>query len=379
MTTVLFIHGITEIGGAERELLLILDRLPQFGYRAVVVCPQEGPLVEELSRRGVRTRCAPLPPWRKLFAYPRRPAGVKGLRDVILMERPALLHVNDIWWVPQTVRAAKDMGVPVIAHVRQDIEPWKAQRYELNRPDLVLAVSRRIQESLEAGGVSSKRLQTLYSGLDVTRIPPQEDCQTIRHRLGIPAHGWLIGTVANIFPRKGYDVMFQALPAILALSPHTHYLVIGSGNNSYEKALRLQIRDTGLEAHVHFAGFQESVYPLLAALDVYVHPARMEGLPISVLEAMAMRKPVVATTAGGIPEIVHDCKTGVLVPVGDPDALAQAVLSLLEDTRRRDVLGEAGRNRIETHFTLETMMSHLTTAYGSVLRGQGQLPHSVSI
>ena len=88
--TIMFVHGATEIGGAERELLLILDRLPQFGYRAVVVCQDGGPLVEELNRRAICKHSALLPPWRKLFAHRRQAAGAKGLHHVILTERPAV-------------------------------------------------------------------------------------------------------------------------------------------------------------------------------------------------------------------------------------------------------------------------------------------------
>src|SRR5438132_7646366 len=101
-STVLFIHGITQIGGAERDLLVMLEYVPRRGYHPVVVCPDAGPLAQELVRRAVELRIAPMPPWRKLFAYPRRAGAVRALRNVIAAVRPALIHVNDIWWVPQT-------------------------------------------------------------------------------------------------------------------------------------------------------------------------------------------------------------------------------------------------------------------------------------
>ncbi len=378
-TTILFVHGITEIGGAERELLHILDRLPQLGYRALVVCPERGPLVEELNRHGIQVRCAPILPWRKLFSYPRRAAAVRGLREVLTMERPALIHVNDIWWVPQALRAAAGLGVSIIAHVRQEIQPWKAQRYELDRLDLVLAVSRQVQDSLVGGSIRSEKLRTVYSGLDMSLVQSREGGHEVRHRFGVPTNAPLLGTVANLFPRKGYDVMLRALPRILASMPDIHYLIVGSGDAGYEGNLRSLAQSLGLQGRVHFAGFQESVFPCLAAMDLYVHPALMEGFGIAVLEAMAMSKPVVATRTGGLPEIIRDGETGALVPPGDHDSLAQTVVELLADPTKRSALGKAARDRIETHFTLETMMSHLTTAYGSVLRGQGQLPHSVSI
>ena len=378
-SAVLFVHGITEIGGAERELMVMLERLPRRGYRPIVACPDGGPLAQALARFGVETRTAPMPPWRKLFAYPQRPAAVRALRAVIATTRPALIHVNDIWWVPQTLRAVEGLPrVPIVAHVRQEIEHAKARRYELERADLVLPVSRQIQRSLEQGGVRPERLRTLYSGLDMTRVKDQEDGRGARRRFGIPADALVLGTVANLFERKGYEVMLQALPGIANTSPATHYLIVGSGDAAYEARLQALIGVLGLDPRVHFAGFQESVYPCLAAMDLYVHPALMEGFGIAVLEAMAMRKPVVATTTGGLPEIVQGGETGMLVPPGDADALARAVSSLLQDSARRRQWGEAGRARVTAHFTVEAMMDQLTSGYETVLARAGPAPQAVS-
>src|SRR5437868_4944284 len=120
--SVLFIHGITEVGGAERELLAVLEHLPGSGYRPIVVTVPGGPLIDELRALGIHTRFAPMPPWRKLLAYASRGTAVRALREVIVTEQPAVLHVNDIWWVPQVLRAAQGTGIPIVAHVRQEIE-----------------------------------------------------------------------------------------------------------------------------------------------------------------------------------------------------------------------------------------------------------------
>jgi glycosyltransferase involved in cell wall biosynthesis len=378
VSAVLFVHGITAIGGAERELLVMLERLPQRGYRPIVACPDGGPLAQKLVRRGVETRVAPMPPWRKLFAYPKRPAAVRALRDVIAAVRPALIHVNDIWWVPQTLRAVGGVRIPILAHVRQEIEPPKVRRYELDKVDLVFPVSRQIQQSLEAGGVLPERLKVLHSGIDMSRIPDQDDGREVRRRFDIPADALVLGTVANLFARKGYDVMLRALPAIVTALPNVHYVIVGSGDAAYETRLRTVVKDLRLERRVHFAGFQDPVYPCLAAMDLYVHPALMEGFGIAVLEAMAMRKPVVATTAGGLPEIVQDGETGILVPPGDADALARAVSSLLPDSARCRQFGEAGRARVAVHFTVEAMMDRLTSGYETLLGHAAPAPEAVS-
>ena len=364
---ILFIHGITEIGGAERELLLILSELPSLGYQPVVACPAQGPLVQELDRRKIEHHAIAMPPWRKLLAYPKRASAVRVLREVIMTKRPLVLHVNDIWWVPQTLRAVAGFRIPIVAHVRQEIDPPKVRRYELNEVDRVFPVSRQIQRSLEAGGVLPERLRVLYSGLDLGAVPVQADGRQIRHQFGIPVDVPLIGTVGNLFPRKGYEVMLQALPTILKSLPELHYLIVGSGNATYEARLRSLVKELGVATRVHFAGFQDPVYSCLAAIDLYVHPALTEGFGIAVLEAMAMRKPVVATATGGLPEIVQDGETGIVVLPGDPDALAQSVSELLQDSARCRQLGEAGRTRVATHFAVKSMMDQLVSGYGTLL------------
>lgn len=368
---VLFVHGITEIGGAERELLAVLERLPRYDYRPLVVCPEDGPLVEELGRRGIGTRSAPFPPWRKLSGFPKRSAAVRALREIVLAERPALVHVNDIWWVPQTLRALTEMEIPIVAHARQEIERAKARLYELHRPELVLAVSRGVQQALALGGVSAARLQTMYSGVAVITPPGKEETEELRRHWKIPAGAPLLGTVANLFPRKGHDVMLRALPDILAASPDAHYIIVGSGDSAYEQGLRTLIRDLDLERRVRLVGFQPQVDHFLAAMDLYVHPALLEGFGIAVLEAMAAGRPVVATRTGGLPELLGDGEAGVLVEAGDPQVLARAVSELLRDPRRAAALGEAGRMRARTHFSVDAMMEQLTTSYGALLARPG--------
>ena len=365
--SILFIHGITEIGGAERELLLILEQLQTQGYGLVVVCPERGFLGEELDRLAIEMRCVPLPPWRKIFAYPRRPLAIRRLREVIAEVRPALIHINDIWWVPQALRASFGLGIPIVAHVRAQIEPPKVARYGLDQVDAVLPVSRHVRQSLEAGGVRDERLWTVYSGLDMTRVPQKQDGREGGRRFDIPVDALVVGTLANLFPRKGYEMILQALPKILAACPNVHYLIVGDGDAAYEKTLRALVRTLGLERTVHFAGFQEDVYPWLAAMDIYVHPALMEGFGIAVLEAMAMEKPVVASRVGGIPEVVQDGVTGFLVPPEDPEALALALLRLLQEPYTRQCMGRAGRERVEAHFTLERTMMTLQSLYAKLI------------
>lgn len=369
--TVAFVHGIGEIRGAERELLVYLEHLPRRSIPPLVVCPAVGPRSEKVAALGINTQHVTFPAWRKLLEWPRRGEAVRRLRRVIEQAGPSFVHVNDIWWLPQTLRAVKSLGIPILCHVRQEIQPHKVRRYELPSADAVFAVSRDVEVSLKAGGVKPERIHVLHSGIDLALVPASPSNAEFRHRHGIPPAAPLLGTVANLFPRKGYDVMCRALSVLRRRRPEIHYLIVGTGDPGYEQMLRALVQSLGLGGHVHFAGFQEPVYPALAAMDVYVHPAIMEGFGIALLEAMAMAKPVVATTTGGIPDIVVHEETGLLVAPGDPEALASAVGALLDDTSRWAALGRAGRQRVERLFTVDAMVSKLTACYEDVIRERG--------
>ena len=376
--TVAFVHGIGEIGGAERELLAYLEHLPGLGIRSLVVCPIRGPLSGKMAALGVPTQHVPFPAWRKLLEWPRRGKAVRDLRCVIEQARPSLVHVNDIWWLPQTLRAVKGFGIPVLCHVRQEIQHRKVRRYEVPSADAVFAVSHNVEASLRAGGVKPERIHVLHSGIDPARVPAVSDGEAFRRQYGIPTGAPVLGTVANLFPRKGYDVMCRALSMLRRNRPDIHYLIVGAGDPGYERMLHELVRSLGLERQVHFAGFQDPVYPALAAMDVYVHPAIMEGFGIALLEAMAMVKPVVATTTGGIPDIVVHEETGLLVEPGNSEALTSAISVLLEDAGRRAAMGRAGRSRVERLFTVNAMVSKLVACYEGVIREQGSRRQGVT-
>lgn len=366
--TMLFVHGIGAIGGAERELTLIVNQLARRGHRPVVVCPCPSPLQRELAACAVETRDAPFPAWRKWNAFLARGKSVQVLESLIASTRPHVIHVNDMWWVPQVLRASRQFPIPVVAHVRQELEPSKVILYELNQVDRVFAVSNHIRRSLQARKITNHQSQTLYSGLDLDRFSLNANGSQIRRTLGCSEDDVVLGTVANLFPRKGYDVMLQAMPSIIAEFPHTHYLIIGKGEDAYERRLRREVKRLRLEGHVHFLGFQSDVSAYVAMLDVYVQPSRIEGLCLAVLEAMAMEKPVVATDVGGLSEGVQHQRTGLLARSDDAQSLAQTVLTLLSDPERRRAFGVRGRRRVEEQFTVARMMDELVSGYENVLR-----------
>lgn len=369
-TRILYVHGIEAIGGAERDLIALLKTLDRHKWESHVVCPGTGPFREQLHAIAVPTHALSFPPWRKPLTLFQRRSAVGRLGALVGQLDPAMIHVNDIWWVPHTVRAIATRTsnpVPIVAHVRQEIEPAKVRRYQLDRVEAVIAISQQIEQSLIAGGVSAKNVRTLYSGIDLSERQLTHDDQAIRQKSGVPNGAVLLGTVANLFPRKGYEVMLRALPAIVHAVPTVHYVIVGSDDHDYADRLKRLAHELKIADRVHIVGFQDPVQPFLAALDLYVHPALMEGFGIAVVEAMAMGKAVVATTTGGLPEVVAQRETGLLVPPGDVGSLAAAVVSLLEDRVRREKMGHCGRARAHERFSLDAFVAQVEHLYDEVL------------
>ena len=245
-TRILYVHGIEAIGGAERDLIALLKTLDRHKWEPYVVCPGTGPFREQLHTIGAPTHALSLPPWRKSLALFQRRSAVQRLGALIDQLDPAMIHVNDIWWVPHTVQAVANREsnpVPIVAHVRQEIEPAKVRRYWLDRVEIVIAISRQIEQSLIAGGVLVKNVRTVYSGIDLSERQLIRDDQAIRRMIGVSNEAVLVGTVANLFPRKGYEVMLRALPAILRAVPMLHYIIVGSDDHDYADRLRKLVHE----------------------------------------------------------------------------------------------------------------------------------------
>ena len=368
---ILYIHGIGSVGGAERDLLTMLRVLNRDEWEPHVACPADTPLSNLLAKEDLTLHPLEIRPWRKWYSLFTRRQDLHRLRGLVARIAPALIHVNDIWWVPHTLGAVRGIRLrkPIVAHVRQEIEPQKVRRYGLDSVDRVIAISKQVEQALIDGGVGREAVQTIYSGVPLPNAgKPIADKMAVYRALGLSADAVLLGTVAHLFPRKGHDVMLRALPRIMAEVPTVQYLVIGTGDDAYERALRTLAATLGIADRVHFLGFQEDVQPLLLALSLYVHPARMEGFGIALVEALAAGKAVVATRVGGVPEVVDEGRTGLLVPPEQPEELSAAVLTLLRNDARRTAMGESGMHAARSRFDVKASVAQMELLYQQLMK-----------
>ena len=366
---VLYVHGVTEVGGAERDLLTLLAHLDRARFCPLVALPDRGPLFDLLSAQGVEVVLTPIPPWRKLKAILLRGPALFKLWGLIRSRRVALVHVNDFWYIPLAQRAAAWSGVPSVAHVRGVIEPRRVRQYRMVTVNRLLTVSDHIRETALRAGLSPEHVQTCYSGIDLDSVPKRADGARLRCQHGFDTRTVVVGTVANLFPHKGSDHLIRALSLARPEMPGLACLIVGGGDAAYRTELDTLTRNLGLTDRVVFAGFQRDVYSYLAAMDLFVLSSIREGLGIAILEAMAMGRPVVATKVGGVPEVVEDGVTGLLVPPADSASLAGAIVTLAKSPDLRRAMGNAGARRVHEHFHVAKMTRQIEAVYEGLLGG----------
>jgi glycosyltransferase involved in cell wall biosynthesis len=320
-------------------------------YRAEIVGTQAAYRVEELNRQAVRRAAAGHVGARE-GSSGARVTGAPGVRTI--RSRP---------YVVNTVHSSR---------VRPE-EDRSLLRRLTPKMDHLIAVSRSIVRKLEDEGRVGAPVSLIYNGIDMQRFEDQEACCTLHEEYAIPAGAPIVGVVARLEPEKGHPTLLEAWPRILASVPDAHLLIVGEG--SRREALEAQAAELGLlgsdPAHpsselgrrVVFTGRRDDVPAVTAALDVAVLPSYREAQGLSILEAMALSRPVVASAVGGIPEMIEDGRSGLLVPPHDRDALTRAITKLLLDHPYADTLGRAGRDLVHARFCVELMVRAIESIY----------------
>lgn len=359
------------LGGGERHLLEVVRAAHDAGMRVHVLCVPGSPLAvaaRELGAAVVETpmgAAGALAAARRVRAYCARHGAdilhttgfltnIVG-RLAVRGDRPRLVttvHVD-----PGGPRAAG--GGAVAQALREAVD-----RLARSRVALVLPVSEAVAAALLARGYDASRMRVILNGVDPEAVaaaaaaPPPT----------LPENVPLAGVVARLEPVKAVDVFLRAAALVAARIPDARFAVAGDG--PLRCGLESLAASLGLAGRVAFLGWVEPVEPLLARLDVCVLPSRSEGLPVVLLEAMALGVPVVASAVGGVPEVVEDGVTGALVPPGDAGALAVAIERFLSDAGARAAAGGAARDRVGESFSLRGMRDAHIEAYAALL-GEG--------
>jgi len=359
-------------GGAQESVIALLINLDRSRFEVEAISLTDGRTVQRIRETGIRVTV--IPPQddesiiRELVAYLRR-------REL------DLLHAHLFRAELLGTRAAQEAGTPVVvatAHSSRVRSPADIAALAAVTPsiDRLIAPSAAIAAKLRTEGRGAADITVVPNGVDLDRFSPHRSSQgtaALRAALGIPPGAFLIGVVARLEPEKGHRYLLGAMPAIVNAVPNAWLLLVGEGSQT--DALRAQAGSLPLAANqrVVIAGFQTDVESVTQALDVAVMPSLREAQGLALLEAMAARRPVVASAVGGIPETIRDGVDGLLVPPADPQALAAAVVRLAADRRLRDRLAASGRRRVEDRFSVAASVRQVEAIYEEELGRAGVL------
>jgi glycosyltransferase involved in cell wall biosynthesis len=350
-TRVVHVASGREWRGGQRQVWLLARELERLGDVAQVVVTGSG---TELARRlradGITVREAP---WR-LGLDPR----VCGTIYAALGESQALLHAHDGHSVILAGVCATLSGQPLIATRRV---PFHLRRRGYwGRAARVIAISQAVASVLAEDGIPPERINVVHSGIALDQARATKPAG-VRSRLGLPPNAQIAASVASLEPEKDHGTLLRAAQALKQRQPKLHWVVAGDGS---ERLALEQLRDDlGLHDRVHFLGRLEDPTGLIADANLFIMSSREEGLGTSVLDAMALGIPVASTSAGGIPEMLHD-DAGLLVPPGNHVALAGAVSQILDDSALRRSLIENAKAAVLC-FSADRMAAAVRDVYRS--------------
>ncbi len=339
--------------GGQNQVLLSARGMAERGHAVLLACQKGGALSERASREAL-----PVLPLR--FAGDLSPAALAGLRGAVRRFRPDALQLHDPHAVLPGLFAAAG-AVRCVATRRVDFAlggPFSRWKYA--RCQRVIAVSRGIAEVLERSGLPAGRLRVVYEG--VPDRPPLPGGREALLALGVPRDALIVGNVAALVDHKDHVTLLHAAAKAFARSPTAFLVIVGEGE--LRPSLLALAGRLGIAARCLFLGFRTDLDKLIPAFDVFCLSSHLEGLGTSLLDAMCFARPIVATAAGGIPEAVADQVNGRLVPVRDAEALAGALVEVLESPERAAAWGAAGRRAFAERFSDGRMVEETLRVLG---------------
>ena len=381
---ILYVINSLDIGGAERHLARVVERLDRDEWApAIYTIIRRGTMADVVERSGVPVYSPAIPDFLQGRNTLSRAAHV-GLAMVqltwhMMRFKPRLVHfflpMSYLIGLPATFLAhgltAFRGSLPLRVMSRRSLSLYQRDRPILGRLEhllhtgcsAVVGNSRAVVAELEAEGVNSERLKLIYNGIEVPPAPPAA-VPSLRAALSVPADAVVITQVANLISYKGHADLLQAFAKVQAAVASEVMLCLVGRDEGIGPQLADQARSLGIEAKVKWMGERGDVMEILAASDVGVLSSHQEGFSNAILEGMAAGLPMVVTQVGGNPEAVLHEQTGFVVAPRNPEGLAQALVRLIVDPDLRQRLGRAGRDRVETHFSLEGCVEEYERLYG---------------
>jgi len=353
--------------GGQNQVLLTVNGLRAIGQRAALVAHPDG----ELRQRAVEgLDLIPIAPRAEMDL-----SAAWRLARVIKRLAPDVIHAHDPHGVAMASLALSlgagsrsGGGRPALVVSRRvdfHLKGNSFSRWKYREVDCFIAASEAIRQMLIGDGVDAARTVTVHEGIDVEHVLAAP-AVNVHEAFWLPHHAPVVGNVAALVPHKGQRHLIEAAHLVVRDVPDARFVILGEGE--LREPLERQVREYKLEKHVFLPGFRTDVLGCIKGFDLFAMSSITEGLGTSLLDAMACSRAIVATRAGGIPEIVEDGVNGALVAPRDHGAMAEAIVRLLKDDGVRKRMGDAGLARVQAQFTVERMVEQTTKVYERVAR-----------
>jgi len=361
------------MGGAETSLYYLVKGINKDKYIPFVLCPVAGSLVDRLTNLNIPTRIIPLPPWRKAKSILSRSYYLHRLIDFAEEAGFDLIHSNTIWVNHYAQKTAKAIRIPLVCHLRDIIKVAQVTKYGLHRADMIIPISDAVREPLNDAGIEPSRIQRIYNGVDLQSFSCGKDALKSVHNI----NGYLVGIVGQMSPRshwKGQSDFIRAAAEVNRKMDNVYFAVIGGDDSplsdpkhgSYVRELKELVKSLDIESKFIFTGNRKDMPDVMASLDILVSASHAEPFGRVIIEAMAAGKPVIATMAGGAPEIVQDGITGILVPTKDYQSISKSIIYILEDDKCQR-MGQAGKKRAKECFSIDQNIREIQLVYDGLL------------
>ena len=365
---VLYLSHAFMVGGAEEMVLNLVRHLP-LRFEPMVACIHEaGPIGEEIRRTGVPFTVLGLTPGLS------RPVDVLRLRDALHRLSPTIVHTFLLTGSLYGRFAAMMSGVPIVigteVNIYENKRPMHArmERWLMKGTDAVIASAESVKDYYVAQvGADPAAVEVIYNAVDWAQLQATMTREEFRASVGVPLDVPAAGIIARLTEQKAHRVLFESMtqPGLSTL----HLIVVGGGELADD--LRSRAASLGIDGRVHFLGARRDLGNVLSAIDIFTMPSYWEGLPLSMVLAMGAGLPVVASRVAGIPEVVKDRVSGLLVDPGDSAQLARALSVLVQDASLRARLGAAARDFVRPRFGVDGYVSSITALYDRLLAAKG--------
>ncbi len=373
----LYVFDNMEFGGGERVFAQIINRLSGKKYKIMVACLPTGAFIEKIKGSEVEVKSVDM---RNRF----NPRVVLQLADLMKRENVDIVHSQGARADFFARMAAKLSGVSIVVSTVPmpvegfDVNPIRKliymvfNRFSERFVDRFMVVSDALEKiMIEKHGIAPQRVVKIYNGIEKDEYCIENEetvCRRSKFRKesGMGEDIPVIGVIGRLVWQKGFEYFIEAIPDVLNKIPEAMFLIVGEGELKEE--LKVKSRILKLDDKIIFTGFRNDIKDVLASVDIFVMPSLLEGLPVVLLEAMAMKKPIVATKIEGIREVLENGLTGLLVSPKDPQLLSEAIVDLLIHKDKARQMGLAARKVVEERFGVDIMVQKVEGVYEELLQ-----------